>query len=308
MQLMAGLGNRVSQGETTAMLKAEVYRRTAVRGLFALALAAVAPVIVLYAGQSAFAAGPDWPNEVSARYRLLFNGLDVGTYDFKSRVNGKSYSAVGKTKITALFGAFKWMGHFVGSGSIDDGVPHPASFEMSYKSRSKTHSVKLGFDGDRISSVAVEPKKRPKKSAVPLKPEDFKHVFDPIAATLAISGAVGHKACNRTIPVFDGKIRFDLKLSLKGHERVKEKHATGLPTDLVVCRVKYVPIAGHKPKDFIHPWIDYDNIEIALRAVPRAGIYVPYRITVPSTLGSAVMDAERINITAADDTEIALRR
>jgi hypothetical protein len=35
---------------------------------------------------------------------------------------------------------------------------------------------------------------------------------------------------------------------------------------------------------------------------------VPYRVTVPSTLGSAVMDAERINITAADDTQIALRR
>jgi hypothetical protein len=290
------------------MLKAEVYRRTAVRGLFALTIAAVAPVIVLAAGQSAFAAGPDWPNEVSARYRLFFNGLDVGTYDFKSRVNGKSYSAVGTTKITALFGAFKWTGHFAGSGSIDHGVPHPASFEMSYKSRSKTHSVKLGFDGDRISTVAVEPKKRLGKNAIPLKPEDFKHVFDPIAATLAVSSAASRSACDRTIPVFDGKIRFDLKLTLKGHEQVKEKHAKGEPADLVVCRVKYVPIAGHKPKDFVHPWIDYDNIEIALRAVPRAGIYVPYRVTVPSTLGSAVMDAERINITAADDTQIALRR
>jgi hypothetical protein len=290
------------------MLKAEVYRRTAVRGLFALSTATVALAIVLGAGQSAFAAGPDWPNEVSARYRLLFNGLDVGTYDFKSRVNGKSYSVVGKTKITALFGAFKWSGHFAGSGSIDDGVPHPASFEMSYKSSSKTHSVKLGFDGDRISTVAVEPKKRLGKNAIPLTPKDFRHVFDPIAATLAVSSAAGRDACDRTIPVFDGKIRFDLKLTLKGHEPVKEKHAAEQTTDLVVCRVKYVPIAGHKPKDFVHPWIDYDNIEIALRAVPKAGIYVPYRVTVPLTLGSAVMDVERINITAADDTQIALRR
>ena len=69
-----------------------------------------------------------------------------------------------------------------------------------------------------------------------------------------------------------------------------------------------MPIAGHKPSDFVHPWIDYDHIEIALRAIPSAGIYVPYRVSVPSTIGPAVMTAEEINITAADNVQIALRQ
>ena len=97
-------------------------------------------------------------------------------------------------------------------------------------------------------------------------------------------------------------------MSLKGREAITDERPTGQPKELVVCRVKYIPIAGHKPKDFVNPWIDYDHIEIALRAIPSAGIYVPYRITVPSTLGPAVMDAEAINITAANNTQIALRQ
>jgi hypothetical protein len=35
---------------------------------------------------------------------------------------------------------------------------------------------------------------------------------------------------------------------------------------------------------------------------------VPYRVTVPSTIGPAVMAAQSINITAANNTQIALRQ
>ena len=54
--------------------------------------------------------------------------------------------------------------------------------------------------------------------------------------------------------------------------------------------------------------MELPGVEIALRAIPSAGIYVPYRVTVPSTLGPAVMNAEAINITAANNTQIALRQ
>lgn len=258
--------------------------------------------------QPAAARDVPWPSAVNARYRLSFNGFDVGVYDFTSRYDSKSYSATGKTKISALFGAFKWTGTFEGNGSFDDIGPHPVAYRMTYKSKSKVTSVKMGFDGSGVTSVALLPNKLPHPDAIKLKPDNLKHVFDPISATLAISNATGADACNRTIPIFDGKARFDLRMSLKGREAIREKHPSGQPRELIICRIKYVPIAGHKPSDFVHPWIDYDNIEIALRAIPSAGIYVPYRVTVPSTIGPAVMTAEEINITAADNVQIALRQ
>jgi hypothetical protein len=179
---------------------------------------------------------------------------------------------------------------------------------MSYKTKKKITSVTLGFDPAGVRTIALVPNKPPNPDTIKVRPDNLKHVFDPISATLAISNATGADACDRTIPVFDGKARFDLRLSLKGREAIKEERPSGQPRELLVCRVKYVPIAGHKPKDFVNPWIDYDHIEIALRAIPTAGIYVPYRVSVPSTVGPAVMTAEQINITAADNARIALRQ
>ncbi len=267
---------------------------------------AVAAMIVPV--QRATAVDASWPNEVSAVYELSFNGFDVGTYKFTAHFNGKTYAAVGKSEVSALFGAFKWVGNFSGNGALEPSGVRPLAFEMSYKTKKKVTSVKIGFTGIGVSSVALVPNKPPAAETVKLKPENLRNVFDPMAAMIAMSDANAADACHRTIPVFDGKQRYDLRLSFKGREPVTEQHPSGQPKELVLCRVKYVPIAGHKPKDFVSPWIDYNNIEIALRAVPQAGIYVPYRVTVPSSLGNAVMTADTINITAANNQQIALKQ
>ena len=270
-----------------------------VRGLVAVAAA------TLPFGPAA-AVGPNWPNQVTAVYKLSFNGFEVGTYRFNANFVDKSYVAVGKTEISALFGAFKWVGNFSGKGALEPAGIRPGLFEMSYKSKKKVTSVKIGFTGSGVSSVALVPKKPPSPEAIKLKPENLKNVFDPMAAMIAVSDANAADVCHRTIPVFDGKQRYDLHLSFKGREPLKETRPSGQPKELLLCRVKYVPVAGHKPKDFVNPWIHYDDIEIALRAVPKAGIYVPYRVTIPSGIGDAVMTADTINITAANNQQIAL--
>ncbi len=274
--------------------------RNAIRGLMALAAAALA-------SGRAEAIGPDWPSQFSAKYKLSFSGFDVGVYRFDVRFANGAYDATSKADVSAFFGAFKWSGNFSGHGALEPAGVRPAAFEMSYKSKKKVTSVKIGFADGAVNAVALVPNKPPPPETIKLKPEDLKNVFDPMAASIAMSDATPADACNRTIPVFDGKARYDLRLSFKRREPISERQASGQPKELVVCRVKYVPVAGHKPKDFTDPWIDYNNIEIALRPVPKVGIYVPYRVTIPSPIGSAVMTADTINITAANNQQIALK-
>lgn len=265
------------------------------------AIAALAPV-------AASADEANWPSSVTALYRLHFNGFEVGSYQFGSQFDGKTYQAQSSAKISALFGAFKWRGDISSEGTIDKRSPHPSAYQMTYKAKSKKVEVKLGFNGGRVSEVTLVPNKPPNPQAVPVKPEHIEGVFDPMTAILTISHPSSAKPCDRRIPIFDGKARFDLVMSYKSQQRLEEATPTGQPAELLVCRVKYVPIAGHKPKDFVDPWVDYDHIEIALRPVPRAGIYVPYRITVPTTIGAAEMTAESVNITSSDRERIALRQ
>ncbi len=247
-----------------------------------------------------------WPSSVSSRYKLSFNGFEVGAYSFDSKSNGKTYSATSSANVSALFGAFKWKGNITASGAVSPEKPRPASYELTYRTKSKAGLVRLGFDNGGVKSLAIEPKKDPSPEAVPVKPEHMKSVFDPMSAIMALTHAGTGNPCSKKIAVFDGKVRFNLTLSPKGHERLTETTPSGQPKELHICKVKYDPVSGHKPKDFENPWVDYGAIEIALRPVPSAGVYVPYRITVPTTLGAAVMVADRIDITAPNNTVIAL--
>ena len=249
-----------------------------------------------------------WPASVTSAYKLYFNGFEVGTFSFKSTSNGKTYAATSVADVSALFGAFKWKGTTAASGGLNANGPAPSSYLLTYRTKSKSGAVRLGFDLSGVKTVSVEPKKDLMPEAVPVKPEHMKNVFDPMSAVLYMTHAGPGDPCAKKIPIFDGKVRFNLTLAYKGRQRLEEKASSGQPTELVVCKAKYDPVSGHKPKDFESPWVDYSGIEIALRPVPSAGVYVPYTITIPTTIGAAVMSAERIDITMPGQSVIALTR
>lgn len=264
-------------------------------------------VAVLALGSGSAAAGDAaWPASVAAKYKLSFGGFDVGKYQFLSLSDGKTYTVSSNASVSALFGAYTWKGQIEARGAVDTGGPHPASYQMNYKVKSKEGQVKLGFDKAGVKTVTLVPPKPLPPEAVPVKPEHMKSVFDPMSAIVTLTHASVGSPCDRKVPIYDGKARFDLVLSLKGEQRLKEAKPSGQPANLVVCQVKYVPISGYKPKDFVNPWVDYNAIEIAFRPIPSAGLFVPYRVTIPTSIGSAVMIAERVDITGADKAQIAL--
>ncbi len=271
------------------------------RGVIGLAVASG-----VAAGSQPLAAADATATNVAAKYKLSFNGFDVGRYNFTSRFDGKGYQANSQAEVSAMFGAFKWRGSIETSGALQGHKPRPAGYVMKFKTKSKTGSITLDFAAGGVTSVSVVPPKPPHPDAVPLTADHYKNVFDPLSAIFAMTYIGGKNPCSQKVPIFDGKARFDLALSYKSEEKITDKEPTGQPRTLIVCRVKYMPIAGHKPKDFVNSWVDYSNIEIAFRPVPVADVFVPYRIAIPTTLGTALMQAEVVTITAADRPQIAL--
>lgn len=257
----------------------------------------------------AAAEGALWPQSVSTVYKLSFNGFEVGSFSFQSESEGNAYKANSKANVSALFGAFKWNGTLSASGNLAASGPQPTAYLLNFKTKSKQGLVRLGFDKAGVKSVTVEPKKDwVSPEVVPVKPEQTKSVFDPMSAILAMTHAGGGDPCAKTVPIFDGKQRFNLLMSYKGKQKLDEKSPSGQPAELVVCKVKYQPISGHKPKDFVNPWIDYSGIEIALRPIPAANVYVPYTVTVPTSIGAAVMSAQKVDIAPLGKPAIALKR
>jgi hypothetical protein len=97
--------------------------------------------------------------------------------------------------------------------------------------------------------------------------------------------------CDRTIPVFDGWTRFDIALSFAETKAVDQ---AGYKGPVLVCNVRYVPIAGHR-SDRPATRFMAENRDISVWLAPVAGtrVLVPLRISVKTTLGTNVIEATK---------------
>jgi hypothetical protein len=108
---------------------------------------------------------------------------------------------------------------------------------------------------------------------------------------------LGPDACRTSASIFDGRMRYELKLDYKRMEMVRADK--GYQGPAVVCAIYFAPVAGYIPD---RPVIKYlaaaRNMEIAF--VPLAGtrILVPFRMVIPTPLGIAMLEATQF-ITAA---------
>lgn len=245
---------------------------------FAMPAAALAALTVMPKSLAA----ADGPIEVSAVYSVKFNGLNIGDFRFKSKAGAENYKLEGDSKLSIVFGAFKWKGSFKTTGGIEGGRPKPASYSFVYDSGKKRGSVKIAFEGDRVSKVALDPAKTPSRLAVPIQDEHLADVFDPLSAIMAMTRYDGGNPCQGKLPVFDGLRRFDLALSPNGKRG-----------SAYVCRLRYLPIAGHKPNEE-NQSLSEGNIEIVLKPAPEAKLVLPTRITIPTAYGKAVLTSKRV--------------
>jgi hypothetical protein len=141
---------------------------------------------------------------------------------------------------------------------------------------------------------------------IPLREHHLQGVVDPLSAIMMLSRGAAADPCDRRIPIFDGKERFDLLFSRKGDIRVTEQSPSGQPGFAHVCRVRYLPIAGHKIDSDTKYMAANDAIEVALRPVPSANVFVPYHISIPTMAGSATIVSKRVEIVSPGKPQIAM--
>jgi hypothetical protein len=270
-------------------------------------------VVAILAGLFAFAAAGvaagsahAWPANVRAVYDVNFNGFAVGTFEFNAQSEDESYSFTGNAQLTLLLGAFNWTGETRSFGLIADNAPKPAAFTFDFWANTKMGSTKVDFDDGTVIDVKHFPSSVPKPGTVPLREQHLRGVIDPLSAIMVVARVGSRNPCDRRLPIFDGRERFDLVLSYKGQMKVSEQQPSGQPAMAHVCRVKYQPIAGHKV-DAEHSFIaTTDGIEVALRPVPSANVMVPYQITIPTLFGYATIVSKRVEIESPGRPQIAL--
>lgn len=272
---------------------AYVHRRWsgAVRGICVTALA-----IGLGTGLADRADARSWPNQVRAVYSISFNGFDLGTFVFKSEVRSGKYRLTGDARLSAIFGAFSWRATTRSEGRAFSPRPKPSAYSFNYKSNSKRGRIDMKFASGAIQKISANPPLGHSSKRVPVERKHLRGVLDPMTAVMALTAGTKGNPCRRTIPIFDGKQRFDLRLSFKGKRRITNRKAVGLSNFAYVCRVRYVPIAGHKMSRGTRYLAANKGIEVLLVRAPKAGVFVPYEIVIPTIAGTAYLTSRRIDL------------
>ena len=268
---------------------------------------AVFPVLasLLSSATTDVQAAEPWPGQVQAVYRIEFNGFDIGSFEFNSSVTGSSYTLTGDAKISALLGAFQWQARTRSAGSLAVDTPKPAGYTFDFSGTGRSGSLKMGFSGDSVTSLAQVPPSHPAPGTVAIQEPHLKGVLDPLSAVMALSRSDAGNPCGRRLAVFDGKQRFDLQFSFRRQERIAEQRPTGQPGVAYVCKVRYVPIAGHRATEETRALAASSDIEISLRPVPSANLFVPHEISIPTGAGTARLIAQSVRIITQNE-QIAL--
>ena len=93
-------------------------------------------------------------------------------------------------------------------------------------------------------------------------------------------------------------MRYDLKLDFKRMETVKADKGYHGPA--LVCAIYFTPLAGYIPDRPVVKYLAKErNMEVAFVPIAGTRILVPFRLTIPTPFGPAMLEATSFVTTAA---------
>lgn len=258
-------------------------RQASYRALLAMAALAAA-------GAPALAQG-----KLEAQYSATLAGLPIGHGSWVIEIGDTQYSATARGGTSGLLRAFTGgEGSGTTRGTLNAGKSVSAIYAATISTRKRNDAVRVVFNSGSIKEFKLDPPQDNEDERVPLTEAHKHNVLDPMTATLMRVNGTGDPltpdACQRSLSVFDGRLRYDLQLSYKRMEKVKaDKGYTG---PVVVCAVYFTPVAGFIPsRSAIKYLTNLRDIEVWLAPIAGTRVLVPFRVQGPTPVGTAVLEA-----------------
>jgi hypothetical protein len=250
------------------------------------------------AGLAAMLAGvvpADAQGRLDARYTVSLAGMPIGKGAWVIDIAGDQYTAAASGATSGLLRVFaKGQGSGASRGFVVNGALVPASFAATVTADKKTEETRISLSSGTVKDFAIEPPVEDDPERVPLTDANRYGVVDPMTSSLIRVPGAGDPlradACHRVISVFDGRLRYDLRLAYKRMDHVKAEK--GYEGPVVVCAVYFNPIAGYVPsRTAIKYLIEQRDMELWLAPIAATRVLVPFRVSIPTPIGLGVMQA-----------------
>jgi hypothetical protein len=232
---------------------------------------------------------------LEARYTATIAGIPIGSGTWAIDVADAQYTAAASGSTSGLLRAFTGgQGDSTARGTLNGGRPLSSTYAVTISSRKKSDVIRFTIANGNVKDLQVDPPQDDDPERVPLTDAHQHGVFDPMTASMVRMPGSGDllssEACQRTMAVFDGRLRYDMQFAFKRMDKVKA--TKGYAGPVVVCSAYFIPVAGYIPSRAAIKYLAKQrDMEVWLAPIAGTRVLVPFRAQGPTPIGHAVLEA-----------------
>jgi hypothetical protein len=224
---------------------------------------------------------------IDLKYRIFVGGLETGEVKLQINHGEKTYHVKSEIRSLGLVDALiKFRSNSFSKGRVTNNIVSPIQHEAHNMWRGDPRSVVMSYNekGPHMVEVAPLPED---DDRLPVKTEMKLATVDALSAALVTSLSAMSKVnrCNKTVPIFDGRRRYNI------HIKGEEKQAVEGPVysgDAYRCELKIERIAGHSSSPWM-PQRDNESGEVWFARLAPSWTPIPVRFEADIGMGSVVM-------------------
>jgi hypothetical protein len=239
---------------------------------------------------------------LDARYEVTLAGIPIGKGAWVIDIADDQYSASASGGTSGLMKTFAGgSGSGASQGRVVNGALVPLSYSATTASSKKSETIRMTLASGNVKESVIEPEPGVDPDRIPITDAHRRGVFDPMTgALLRVPGTadpVSPEACHSATAIFDGRMRYDLKLEFKRMATVRAEK--GYQGPVVVCAIYFSPVAGYIPDRAAIKYLAAQrNMEVWLAPIAGTRILVPFKMTIPTPLGTGTLEAVQFLTTA----------
>jgi len=262
---------------------------------------ALAVALVFHAASGAVA---EPTTDLRASYAITLAIFTIGNVDISGHFTSSGYSADIKGSTSGLGrlvsdsrAELRGDGAFAGSRVVS------STYSLRTAEADFFTRVDMSLHEGAPSKLDVDPTLLTLPDRVPLTPDAMRHVFDPVSALIVIrdgQGTPDGKAiCNRSIPVFDGWVRYDVALSYKETTNFVGRAGRQYNGPAIICQARYVPVGGHRlNNESVQFMAQNKRLEAWMVPIKGTSFMVPIKIIIGTNLGDLAVTARDFVVSA----------
>ncbi len=233
--------------------------------------------------------------ELQVAYVFHLGGIRTGRMTLDASWTKNAYALESRVRTEGLIEALI-EGQYVSwsEGTLIGKAVRPRLYTSNFVANNDHQFINLSFNEEEPTALVAKP---PYDLEYPVSRDLKRRTVDPMSAYLHVvvgSSVDDESPCGRSVPIYDGRRRYDLNVKYMKRVSIRSKDPLGYNGPGFKCRVRFKQVAGFHPNDLdanpIPPFI------VQIASIQDANYLVPVKVSVSTDFGVLVGRATSVKL------------